>query len=291
MSKSKGLWDPSSMPPGQKTLFDLFDESESDSTTSAYSNSFIDRIYDLAEKKGVSIGDLEAFGGVSKGYLSRLRKNGDAEGTIGAKTLLKFAEKLEVPIEYFYQEDTEELTQSEDKVLKFLQKVREDTAAGRMDWERDDYKWLKKMDGADAIDFEQDGIKLHPLYNVIPGPEILAYNSMLRKDIGYSPAGNFYHAWLSKQQVNLYIAKVIRDDGENSNSPVYEFYFVSNPTKEDKFPKPQPICSTELSRGIFKTVAEKIYLVAEEASTHIMINDNVSKLLDSFLDESGKEAD
>lgn len=251
----------------------------------ADSYSFVDRIYALAEKRGVPIGELEAAGGVSKGYLSRLKKNNNPENTIGAKALLAMAEKLWVPIEYFFQEDYEKLTPKEITVVDFIQKLRSETLSGKREWIRDDINWLKTIHGApcDVMNVNQwDG---HPLYSWVDDDETYAYNSRFYHISPLRPIGSFFHTELINQHSDVYVTMVHKHGTAETEPPIFELYIIPKSTEKDAYPEPQGICNSELARSIFANLLKDLYIAAEDASSHININSEAVDIMSSFLTE------
>lgn len=275
---------------GQLRLDQVIDMGENEilfeSAPETVTSPFVRRIYDLAAELKVPIGDLEIAGGVSKGYLSRLKKSENPEGTIPAKTLLAIADKLKVPVEYFTQEDYDALTPSESKVLTFLHKIHKDTVEQRQEWDRDDIGYLNLIQRSDPLDFSEAQLEEHPLYTWLPN-EVYMYTSRFYKGVLLQPAGSFFHTFLRKQNVTLYIAKVEKANIKKAPT-IYEVYLVSRPAETGAYPEPIAICNTELSRNVFSDVVRRLYMAAEESSTHIKINGTTESLLDSFISEEGE---
>lgn len=247
---------------------------------------FVDRIYQLAGEKNVTIGELEDIAGVSKGYLSRLKKNEDPEGTIGAKALFAIAEKLEVPIELLFNTNQDTLTKTEVKVITFIQMLRNSTIDGTLEWIRDDFSWLSYLQGLGIESVDDDDE--HPLFLFIEKHDVIAYVSSFYKEAIIKPAGNFYHAWLAGQNTNIYITKIEKSEVKKKNI-VYEVYLIDNPTEEVVYTKPMPICNTELSKPIFGDIVKSLYLAAEEASSHIVLDQRADSIISSFIENQEKE--
>jgi len=265
------------------TLEMVKSETLTESTAKNEKSPFVARIYRLADDMGVPIGDLEVAGEVSKGYLSRLGKNENPEGVIPAKTLLAIADRLNVPIEYFMQKEYDELTPKEWKVLRFLNKIHKDTVEQEQEWERDDIGYLKLIHNINPLDMSEAELDEHPLYSWLPN-NVYMYTSRFYKGAILQPAGSFFHTFLPKQNVYLYITKVEKATIKNA-STIYEVYLLPPLTEEGKFQEPIEILNTELSRSIFLDVVKRLYEAAGESSTHIKINDVAESILDSFISE------
>ena len=79
----------------------------------------IDNIYALAKDKGLKIGDMEEKAGASKGYLSRLNKEGNT-AVPPIDFLNSIADQLGVSLDFLVNYKKDQLTEGEDFLLKFL---------------------------------------------------------------------------------------------------------------------------------------------------------------------------
>ena len=96
----------------------------------------IANIYALAKKKGVLIGDLEKFCGVSAGYLSRLRQD-PKKPLPGSEFLFRAAARLEVSVDSLMYFDYQLANESDLYLHSFVCQVTADSVSGRIIWDPD----------------------------------------------------------------------------------------------------------------------------------------------------------
>lgn len=104
-------------------------------------NRFINNIYDLAKKQQLKIGELESACGVSIGYLARLRQ-GENNASPGAEFLMAVADQLSVSVDGLLSVDFTKATDSEVKLLKYMEKLIRETESRKLIWQEDFMAYL-----------------------------------------------------------------------------------------------------------------------------------------------------
>ena len=118
---------------------------------------FINNVYVLAKRQKMKIGELESACGVSVGYFSRLRQAGK-EAAPAANLLMTFASRLSVSMDALLSFDFTQATESEQKLLNYLEKLRFETETRKLAWQRD-------LAGAGKpVPVNPDGTPAHPLF-------------------------------------------------------------------------------------------------------------------------------
>lgn len=97
---------------------------------------FINNVYILAKQQKIKIGELEAGCGVSVGYFPRLRQ-GSENASPSADLLLNLAQKLSVSVNALLSFDFTQPTESERKLLNYLEKLRFETETRKLSWQED----------------------------------------------------------------------------------------------------------------------------------------------------------
>lgn len=93
----------------------------------------IDKIYEIAKNKKLKIGDMEEKAGVSRGYLSRINKS-DKSTSPSIEVLASIAQQLGVTIDYLVNDWGDGLTQTEDMVIDFVDRLKFNTTEGKQEW-------------------------------------------------------------------------------------------------------------------------------------------------------------
>lgn len=93
----------------------------------------IENIFVLAKEKNIKIGELENAAGVSSGYLSRLKKEGN-ESNPSIDILCAIADKLDVSIDSLVSKRLSVLSPEERYMLEFLNKMIKNTEDENIWW-------------------------------------------------------------------------------------------------------------------------------------------------------------
>lgn len=88
----------------------------------------------------IKIGDLEKQLEVSPGYFSRLGKNPKSLPSLNL--VVRIAEIFRVSVDFLLVADVNAITETEKLVLSFINKVRDDTIAGKLQWYTNDEDYI-----------------------------------------------------------------------------------------------------------------------------------------------------
>jgi len=116
-----------------------------------------DNIAYLLKETGKKIGEVENEAGVSAGYISRTSKDQNAKP--GIDFIVRIADALHVGIDTLLGIDLSSLTPTERYLLTFLEKLRDDTAADKLEWHRESADSLNRMET------DINGNVDHPLFS------------------------------------------------------------------------------------------------------------------------------
>lgn len=94
-----------------------------------------DNISYLIKEQGKKVGEVETQAGVSAGYISRNSK--DSNSKPGIDFLFRVSEILNTSIDTIMKIPLSELTPTERYLVSFFEKLKADTAADKILWERE----------------------------------------------------------------------------------------------------------------------------------------------------------
>ena len=140
--------------------------SEQDQQKRAFANVIIDNILYLAGRKNISNSELEKEAGISAGYLSRLMRP-DNTTVPNVEVLQAFAKKLGVTVDYLINPRTNDTTENESLLIRFFNKLTEDTEASDLEWYAEMPDELDMMNGMDL----ETGEPEHPLFRAVEKPK------------------------------------------------------------------------------------------------------------------------
>jgi transcriptional regulator with XRE-family HTH domain len=239
-------------------------------------------IYAIAKEKGVKIGDLEKEANVSTGYLSKLNKEENTSSP-SIELLLAVARVLGVTIDMLIYSEYEGLSSNERYMLKFLDKLINDTLSGELQWEKETKKQLLNVN-CDYMGNE--AYAEHPLFEA---SETLVGDGQYRLDAYYYSrffpegdtliAGDGFHAVLSPADAELYIMKV---DNEEANMEIgydqFEVYLVNRGGVK-------PLGCSDFVCGEVSRQIQNLYKVIVDADSNLGINDEVKSIIDLYMNE------
>lgn len=239
-------------------------------------------VYAIAKEKGIKIGDLEKKANVSTGYLSKLNKEENTSSP-SIDLLLAVARVLDVTIDMLVHSEYEGLSANEKYVLKFLDKMVNDTMSGELQWEKETKKQLLNVecgyDGGDAY-------VRHPLFTAaeLPPDE----EGRLHLDPRYSSAffpegetkiaGDGFHAALSPADADIYIMKV---ENEGLHMGIgydqFEVYLIKGGSV-------RPLCCSDFVCGEVSRQIRNLYKVIVDADSNLGVNDEVKGIIDLYME-------
>ena len=210
-------------------------------------NRFLDNIHALVKRQKVKIGELESSCGVSVGYFARLRQ-GAENAAPSADLLLAVADRLSVSVDALLTFDFTQLSESEQKLLNYMERLRFETETRKLAWQRD-------LAGAgNPVPLNPDGTSAHPLFTSGEGlltmeemeedglPDSVSlsqsvYRSVFRPDLEDLIPVEIYRCRFPGKRI-LYLAAVADQSAAESASkkPVDLELVMSDPKVSDPIP-------------------------------------------------------
>lgn len=227
----------------------------------------LDNIYALAKEQRVKIGDLEKDAGMSTGYLSRLRQEGNTT-LPSIDALTSIAEALHVQLDTLVYTDVTELTATESYILKLLDKLQNDTETNNISWSRED-----------KDEIEQNKYQ-HPLFRVREVDmgdgqtmNVYVYRHIARTDEEdqVEISGDFLETYIL-DSVRLYLTDVCYNGQEH----VHEVFL-------DASSGAKPICSTAVIRPEIARRIDILYSNVEQALRRPTIDRESRGILDRYI--------
>ncbi len=243
-------------------------------------------IYAIAKEKGVKIGDLEKEANVSTGYLSKLNKEENTSSP-SIELLLAVARVLGVTIDMLIYSDYEGLSSNEKYVLKFLDKLVNDTLSGDLQWDKETQKQLLNV-GCDYSGGE--AYAEHPLFEAAEIPVVgeSGYPESTRLESCYYSrffsegetkiAGDGFHANLCPADADIYIMKV---DNEEANMEIgydqFEVYLIQKGNVT-------PLCCSEFVCSEISRQIQNLYKVIVDADSNLGVNNEVKNIINLYME-------
>lgn len=238
-------------------------------------NILFDNIAFLLKKQGKKVGELENVAGVSAGYISRTK---DGNGKPGLDFVVKVADFFGVSVDALLKVRFSALTATEEYIVRFLEKLTQDTEADCLDW--------KKETETDAdICYHPDMVMdtySHPLFQVIDdgGDPEVEFNSHSYGDKTYINVS--YNVKIS-DSVSFYLVFVTEREAKDfMNIGVKELWLVGRSGRQflcDDVDSPVDI--GEMIRNLFCAVEENI--------KHPKIKEEYRDAIDSYLNGVDEE--
>lgn len=236
----------------------------------------IENIYSIAKKKNIKIGDLEENAQVSKGYLSRVNK-GAVVANPPVDVLASIAEQLGVSVDFLLNYDPEKVTDSENYIIKFLDKLSQMTNKSELDWILETSTFLNE-----DSDREVD----NPLISVIDSYsaefdklyKTHQFSSNFNGETYSVVSGNCYHVTLPESRTTVYLMAV--EYGNNSrfaqDDKALELYLYDKVTLT-------PMCSSFYARDGIAGQMYDLYASIENRVSRIGLDNHAKNILDEFL--------
>lgn len=243
----------------------------------------VENIRRYAKDKGIRIGNIETMAGVSAGYFSRIDGKDKNSITPSIETIVKVADLLCVNIEDLLYSKDEYQTPNEKKALDFINTLIKRTQLYQIDWVKEKRE--------DIVSCDRDtGNTKHPLarsYIKEDNPSDYFgnnnyepyYKSQFIRDKNYIVVleGDGYKCEITNT-ASAYIEKVGVDEKLPFDGEIeYELYIMT--TNEIT-----PLCHS--GKGQLEDICyklERLYNLAAEANSHIILNDDVKKAMDEFM--------
>lgn len=248
----------------------------------------------LLAQQNKKLGELEEKSGNYPGYLSRM-KSGKSSSDPSIEFLMTAAEELNVPLELLVSSDLTEMTSTEEFIMKFLNKVIDNTKKDELRWTRETITELNRQE----IERDMDGYEVvpHPLYTIgesgegVDYYEFPLYNSLFFHNCGVTPCGNGYNAILSGTDNTIYIMECGKgDDSLTWNKDrFYELYLVDSYAYGNC--RVKKICNTIEARDIIVETVNSLVKNIISSLNRIHIDSDVKEILSAYIDGTNMSND
>lgn len=239
--------------------------------------------YLLKEHPEVKIGQIEAEGGVSTGYTSKLERAGNKSDP-PIEYIAAAAKAFNISIDTLLFVPLEEMTASEKYLLRFLEKVERETTDEKMIWKRESNMTLNKSVSTDAYDF------IHPL--LVPDKESfdsygnyheMHFQSRFFPEKTVRITADLYHAEMTNTGSMLYILPETLTDHPGGKEELTGFELYIYDSQEVT-----PICNTMQAHPAIAKAVAKLYSLIQESSAHVKLDEKARSLIDAFMDPKPK---
>ena len=245
----------------------------------------IRNIVSIAKEKNIKIGDIEQKAGVSAGYLSRLAKD-DNKGVLSIDVIYNIANQLETSIDLLVSTDPEILSENENMILGFLDKLMFDTEHSSIEW-----KMMPPMI-QDATYLVHD----NPLFRVgdasAEDPDgNMHYYEETSYDSRFLPVncgvvdGDCFHTIIDDSSgTEIYVMKVRQRTNmyctSSSIENIIEIYFIRGDNVE-------PIICTVLACEQLEQEIRRLYNTIEAARSHLSIEPRTKGIIERYAKKGG----
>lgn len=243
----------------------------------------IENITLLLDLKNKKLGNIEKLSGNSAGYLSRMR-SGKSNADPNIEFLVTAASELDVSLDMLVMSEIKEMTQTEEYLLKFLNKLVLDTRADSVTWIRERLSELGKVT-VDFTYYEGEPYADHPLFTVAAVNEgdgnsyHAVYDSQFFKGSGVELGGDCYNAKLPNSGSSLYIMSC--NKGGDSIAWECEKFYELYMRAEDGIVS--PICNTMDVCSAIKIAVDSLVKEIKISVTHVHMDNQVKKAIDEYL--------
>lgn len=241
----------------------------------------------LLAQQNKKLGELEEESGNYPGYLSRM-KSGKSSSDPSIEFLMTAAEELNVPLELLVSSDLTEMTSTETFIMKFLNKMIDNTQKDELRWTRETIAELNNLE----IERDMNGYEVtsHPLYIVGDTGvgenyyEFPLYNSLFFRNCGVTPCGNGYNAILSGTDNTIYIMECGKGDDSLtwSRDRFYELYLVNSDMYGNY--RVKKLCNTIEARDIIVETVNSLVKNIISSLNRIHIDGDVKEILSAYID-------
>lgn len=241
----------------------------------------------LLAQQNKKLGELEEESGNYPGYLSRM-KSGKSNSDPSIEFLMTAAEELNVPLELLVSSDLTEMTSTEEFIMKFLNKVIDNTKKDELRWTRETITELNKLE----IERDMDGYEVvpHPLYTIgesgegVDYYEFPLYNSLFFHNCGVTPCENGYNAILSGTDNTIYIMECGKGDESLtwSRDRFYELYLVNSDMYGNY--RVKKLCNTIEARDTIVETVNSLVKNIISSLNRIHIDGDVKEILSAYID-------
>jgi len=240
------------------------------------------------ENDGVRLGQIERDADLKPGYMSRLEKP-DNYTEPSMNFIITAAKALNVSMDLLVKVDIEELTPSERYALSFIDKMKNDTLGGKLDWD------VEYQGELNRLEEDNTGDVWHPLFSYLTfyRPSEVEYPDQVTEVV--FPSHSFdtntyihddcYNIRL-KNGARLYvmnISKAVYNTREGDEALAIELWMSMPPaTQYEVYGDARYICSSK-DEGPVGGAVEELYSVIKQYMKHPKYKDDVANIIDAFM--------
>lgn len=228
----------------------------------------------MAKIRGVTVGELERGAGVSRGYLSRLLKEGGNAPTI-IELLTSISERLDISLDSLVHGNLKSLNNKEQYLYDFIHRLVQLTENGKLDWIQEKLKFSMYCGG-----YVSDFLFSHNVFN-----SKFEDNCVIAGDGAFSAllTGNEEDGRALLVKV-LYSTGVEQVNDEDLKNYAYELYIAG----EGKY---DPVCSSAFLTEELSREMNRLNLLIYDARSKIGLSEDVKKTVNKFLSKIDNDAD
>lgn len=233
----------------------------------------------LVKTLGKKIGELENEAGVSPGYISRTSKEPNAKP--GIDFIMNVANALNTSVDTLVSIDLSELTPTEHYLISFIEKLKSDTVADKLNWERESATLLNRLEP------DINGDIWHPLFK---------YETVIEEDEDGFPdeitraifnSNTFEcHTWIHGDCFNLRLKNGVWLYLMNISKSVYNLRDTDAFAKELWLYSPeigtQFLCSNRNNSSLSSLIND-LFFIVEEFSKHPKVKSEFKQSIDAFM--------
>lgn len=239
-----------------------------------------DNISYLIKEQGKKVGEVETQAGVSAGYISRNSK--DSNSKPGIDFLFRVSEILNTSIDTIVKIPLSELTPTERYLVSFFEKLKADTAADKILWERESKEYLNQLEP------DINGFVQHPLFSYqtcyVPSetdyPDQVDRTVFVSKTFGSQTVinGDCYNVRL-KNGVRLYLMNIVKivHQVNDSDAAAFEAWMMDNSGG-------QCLCGTQNDQFLADLLID-LYNTVHEVLRHPQLSNSFRCAIDAFMND------
>ena len=236
----------------------------------------------LRQNPSIKIGQIEKEAGFRPGYLSRLEKDGNTTAP-SVKFVFTAAKLLNVSVDTLVSVNLELLTPTEQCLVRFFDKLKADTLADKLNWNREAKFNLNR------IVPDTNGIVQHPLFaeetifeesgevtRIVFKSNTFGSNTVI--------AGDCYNLRL-KNGITLYLMDIENSSHRAGDSNAYaKEAWVSIPHKGSSL-----LVASQDNTPIAPLI-EALFTTVKDRTEHPKINKEIKDMIDAFLADNTEDA-
>ena len=227
----------------------------------------------LSLENGIKISDLEKQVGISAGYLTKLSKDNGVKPSIDL--VMKIAERFKISIDTLVSVEMAKLSSTENYLIGFLEKLKRDTEAERLQWGKETAADLNHLNEFNCpvphpfLTFTEDGI------TIANGAPCRKY-SFVSNTFGTLTAFNGASYYLRINNVTLLFLANVGNKKAKVNVPEYSAKEVWIKTKTMK-------CLCTNKQQYFDVFIDNLFSAVAEHFKHLQLEQDYLSSIDLFM--------